>query len=476
MILPNLTVSVYGTVHMKRAELLFSVLLVPVDFVMLLVAGTVAYLLRTRILDTLRPVQFTVDLPFQRYIIFMLPVALAFIICYAISGLYSLRSTRSTIEEFFRVAVASSAGIMGIIIYIFLRQELFNSRFLVLGAWLFAIIFVVLGRAVIRRIQRFTVINYGYGAHRVLIIGDDTVSRAITAEMRREPAFGYRVVKQITSPSVEDVASVIGNPGVDEVILADPNYPAARVSALVDFCHEHHLIFKFVPNLHQTLTANFGIDSFIGVPLVELKRTALEGWGAVLKRATDIGGSLFGLIILIPVWLIIALAIKWESAGPVFVALERVSRNRHFKLYKFRSMINNAEQYKAQLQILNERKDSPLFKIKNDPRITRVGQFIRRYRIDELPQLWNVLKGDMSLVGPRPHQPDEIKHYQKHHRRVLAIKAGVTGMAQIAGSSGLPFEEEVAVDTLYIERWSFLQDIKILILTILKVFRDTSAV
>ena len=139
-------------------------------------------------------------------------------------------------------------------------------------------------------------------------------------------------------------------------------------------------------------------------------------------------------------------------------------------------MINNAEKYKDQLWQFNERSDSPLFKMKNDPRITGVGKFLRRLRLDELPQLYNVWMGDIALVGPRPHQPDEIEKYQKHHKRLLAIKAGVTGMAQISGSSDLPFEKEVAVDTLYIENWSFGQDVKILILTLLKLFRDKSAV
>ncbi len=139
-------------------------------------------------------------------------------------------------------------------------------------------------------------------------------------------------------------------------------------------------------------------------------------------------------------------------------------------------MIRDAEKYKEYLLQFNERPDSPLFKMKNDPRLTGVGRFLRRYRLDEFPQLANVLKGDISLVGPRPHQPDEIARYEKHHKRVLAIKAGVTGMAQISGSSDLPFEKEVALDTLYMENWSLAHDFKIIFLTVLKLFRDRSAV
>ena len=229
-------------------------------------------------------------------------------------------------------------------------------------------------------------------------------------------------------------------------------------------------------NLSQSFTSNFSIDTFTGVPLVEFRQTRLDGWGSIAKRITDVSGSLFGLIVLSPLFAVIAFVIKWETAGPVFVRLERVSRNRRFRLVKFRSMIRNAEELKSMLEKYNERNGSPLFKMRNDPRITPLGRFLRKYRLDEFPQLWNVLKGDISLVGPRPHEPAEIAQYEKHHKRVLAIPAGITGLAQISGSSDLPFEEEVALDTFYIENWSFFQDIKILIFTFLKLLRDRSAV
>ena len=483
----------YGCAYfMKKGELIFSALLLPVDFVMLVAAGMATYFLRTRILSAFRPVLFEFNLPLEKYLVLTLAISSIFIISYAISGLYNLRSTRSTIEEFFRVVVSSSAGIMAVIVYIFLRQELFNSRFLVLGAWFLAIVFVSLGRLIMRYVQRLVISRYNFGTHKVMVIGEDDVTARIVNGIRANPAFGYRIVKHLANPEVAEIKAVIGpdllnrgssisvngnrdNPGIDEVILANPNYPADKVLEIIDFCHENHLTFKFVPNIFQTLTANFAFDAFAGVPLIELRRTALDGWGKITKRAIDMVISLFGLIILSPFFAVVAFAIKWETEGPVFVRLERVSKNRRFRLLKFRSMIKDAEQYKVTLAVLNERTDSPLFKMKNDPRITRVGRFIRKHRIDELPQLWNVFKSDVSLVGPRPHQPDEIERYEKRHRRVLAIKAGVSGLAQISGSSDLPFEEEVALDTFYIENWTLWQDIKIIILTVLKILRDKSA-
>ena len=461
---------------MKKGELIFSTLLLPVDYLMLILAGVITYFARTRILSAFRPVLFQFNMPFEKYLLLVLIVSTTFVIIYAVSGLYSLQSTRKTITEFFRVVVASSAAIMALIIFIFLRQELFNSRFLVLGFWFFAIVLVSLGRLFMRKLQKFLVVRYDFGIHKVMIIGDDDISQRMVNDIQTNPSFGYRIVKHLANPEVSEVKLAIGNPGIDEVILANPNYPAERVVEIVDFCHENHLIFKYVPNIFQTLTVNYSIDAFSGAPLIELRRTALDGWGKIIKRFIDIIGATLALILLSPIFLIFAFAIKWKTEGPVFVRLDRISRNKHFKLLKFRSMIKDAEKYKNHLMHLNERKNSPLFKMKNDPRVTNIGWFLRRYRLDELPQFWNVLKGDISLVGPRPHQPDEIAKYEKHHKRVLAIKAGITGLAQISGSSDLLFEKEVALDSIYIENWSLAQDIRILILTFLKLFRDQSAV
>jgi len=460
---------------MKKSELIFNVVLVPVDFAMLISAGITTYFLRTQILSVFRPVLFEFNLPLEKYFLLVLAVSAVFIITYAISGLYSLRSTRSVIEEFFKVAIASSAGIMAVIIYIFLSRELFDSRFLVIGAWILSIVFVSVGRFLVKQVQKSLVAKRDYGVNKVMIIGEDDISNKIAQAMSTNPEFGYRLVKQLANPEVAEVKSAIGNPGIDEVILANPNYPQDKVLEIVDFCHENHLIFRFVPNIYQTLTTNATVDTFAGIPIVELKRTALGGWGSVIKRLVDVSGSVFGLIVLLPSFLIIAFMIKWETEGPIFVKLDRMSKNKKFKLLKFRSMINNAAKYKHLLTGLNDRSDGPLFKIRNDPRITKIGKFIRKTRIDELPQFWNVLRGDISLVGPRPHEPGEIEKYQKHHRNVLAIKAGATGLAQVSGSSDLSFEKEVAIDILYIESWSLFGDIKIIIKTFLKMFRDKSA-
>lgn len=461
---------------MKKSELYFNVLRLPMDFLMLITAGVSTYFLRTEILSAFRPVLFEFRLPFARYFYIVLFVSLIFTALYAVSGLYSLKIRRGLLDELLKIIVASSAGVMIIIIYVFLRQELFDSRFLVLGGWFFAIIFVFVGRILISLIQKYYVSRRNFGIHSIILIGNDEPANAIVGKINADPSYGYRLLKHANSPDLNMIKEAKPDGLPDEIILTNPNFPEDSILELIDFCHENYIVFKYVPNIYKTLTANFEIDVIAGFPLIELKRTRLDGWGKVAKRTLDILASIAGLMLLAPVFIAVAAAVKLDSKGPALVRLKRISRNKEFRLLKFRSMVENAEELKASLVMFNERKDGPLFKMKDDPRITKIGRFIRKYRIDELPQFWNVLNGDISLVGPRPHQPDEISRYQKHHKKVLAIKAGATGLAQASGSSDLPFEQEVALDTFYVENWSLWLDFKIVAKTIFKIFVDKSAV
>lgn len=461
---------------MKKSELVFSAILVPIDFMMLVLAGLAAYDLRTGFLSRFKPVEFTLNLPFERYWPLVVAVALGFVFVYAFAGLYRLQVRRGLINEVTRILIASSAAVMLLIVFLFLRQELFDSRFLIIGPWFLGLLFVVIGRFAIRTIQRLAINRFRYGRHRVLVIGNDKISSDIAGSIITSKKEGYDLFGNFTDIDLNKISRLVKNNSIDEIILADPNYSQELVATLIEICNEHHITFKFVPNIYHTLTTNFEFATVGNTPVIELKRTSLGGWGLVLKRLIDIFGAGFGIVFLMPFFIIIALLIKLDSRGPVLVKLKRVSQNKNFWMYKFRSMINNAEKMKDKIAHLNERKDGPLFKLKNDPRVTRLGVILRKYRLDEFPQLLNVLRGDMSLVGPRPHQPDEVAQYQKHHKRVLAIKSGMTGMAQVSGSSDLAFEEEVAIDSYYIERWSLWLDVKILFMTIMKLFFDKSAV
>jgi len=206
--------------------------------------------------------------------------------------------------------------------------------------------------------------------------------------------------------------------------------------------------------------------------LIEIRGTPLDGWGKVYKRVFDFIISLLLIIILSPIFLILGIIIKSSSRGSIFVALPRVGvKGKIFKTYKFRSMIKGAHQLKSKMMAYNERIDGPLFKMKNDPRVTKFGGWLRRTSLDELPQLFNVLKGEMSLVGPRPHEPEEVSKYQRGYKKLLTVKPGITGMAQVSGRSNLLFAEEAKLDVFYIENWSLLLDLIILSKTPIAIFK-----
>ena len=411
---------------MRKSDLFFNVIRLPVDFAMLIGSGLATYFFRTEIISVLRPVLFELNLPIIKYLYLVVFVSLLFIGAYAMSGLYSMKYRLNIAEEFFRIVVASSAGIMIIIIYIFLRQELFDSRFLVLGSWFFAIVFVFIGRLLVRNIQKVIVANYHFGAHKIMVIGSDEVALRLIAYIDNDPSSGYQITKHLSVLDFNEIRTAIHTQGLDELVLTHPNYSPDEIGEIIALSQEYQLILKFIPTISHLLISNFEMNVFKGLPFIEIKQTQLDGWGKVIKRAIDILGSFLGLIILFPVFTILALAVKWETEGPIFVNLRRISGTKEFYLLKFRSMIENAEELKPFLTAFNEREGGPLFKMRNDPRITKTGKLMRRARIDELPQLLNVLRGNMSLVGPRPHQPDEIARYQKHHKKVLAIKPSGT--------------------------------------------------
>ncbi len=459
----------------KNINLFFSIILIPIDALMLFLAGISAYFLRTsEFVARLRPVLFFENLPFDKYVELILIFIPIWLLIFALFGMYRVHRP-SMLEEFFKIISVVSFAMMAVIFYIFIQVEQFDSRFIILAIWFFSILYLTTARFFIRKLKNYIMAKVGIGLHNTLIIGDDPIANFLVDKLKKNPRHGYKVKSHVSNLDLNYVKKIIKDKNVDSVIVGQSEGYKNDITDLAEFCQLERINFKFAPTLFQALASNIEINAIFGIPLMEIKYTPLDGWGKVIKRAIDIIGSVFGLVFLSPFFVIIAFLIKLDSEGPVFVKLKRVSQDKEFYLYKFRSMVKDAEKLKAQLLDKNERKDGPLFKIKNDPRVTKMGRILRKYRIDELPQLFNVLKGDMSLVGPRPHQPDEIARYKNHHKKVLTIKAGITGMAQVSGSSDLPFEEEVKLDLYYIENWSLFLDLKILLRTLLIVFRDKSA-
>lgn len=462
---------------MKKVELIFTGLLVPVDFLMVVLAGLTAYTLRFgEFIQGIRPVFY--ELPYPTYVKLVFASALAFPFLFALSGLYSTRGFQRRTEELSRVFVACSASIAFLIIFIFFQRELFSSRFIVLSGWILSVLFVSLGRIVIRTVQK-ALLRRGVGSHHVVVIGSGQAAEQLIRNLFERPELGYRLASRLSGPDDQTLPALeekLEQDRIDEVLLADTETDRRSILTLKDFCSVHNLSFKYVADLSETQATHLALETIGDLPVFEIRRTKLDGWGKIAKRSFDLLVSSVFLLLLSPLFLLVAILIKLDSVGPIFVRLTRVGeRGKIFQLWKFRSMIRDAHSLKAELLALNERGDGPLFKIRNDPRVTRVGRMIRRTSIDELPQLFNVFLGQMSLVGPRPHEPEEVARYEKHQRKLLTIKPGITGLAQISGRAELPFEDEARLDIYYIENWSLALDLHVLARTPLVILSGKAA-
>ncbi len=477
---------------MKPSEIAFGVIRIPSDFLMTLLAFLLAY--RIRSISGLLPgfnLPFDVGSfpPLDEYTRFSIITALALVVIFGLRRMYSLKSTFKTSKEIKQVIVGASIWLMAIIAYFFLIRTFPFSRLAVIYTWLLTIIFVSGGRMLIRFIQYFT-LQAGIGKKPVIFLGYNALTQRLAADYAKNISYqiiGYVDDKKDESAhkfhylgTLEELPFIVQKYHIEEMIQTKSDLSHKEGADLLAFCREYHLGFSFVPDLLEIQQANIETETWSDIPVIKLKPTPLDGWGKVCKRVFDIVASGLGLIILSPFLLITAIAIKLDSKGTIFFKFlddgNRVKRvgehGKMFNFYKFRTMYPNTHNLRyTELAAKNTRDGSPLVKIKDDPRVTRVGKFLRKTSIDELPQLFNVLKGQMSLVGPRPHLPEEVAKYQKHHKFVLEIKPGITGLAQTSGRSDLNFEEEVRLDTYYIEHWSLWLDIVILFKTIGVLFK-----
>jgi len=484
---------------MKPSEIAFGILRIPVDFLMTVLAFLLAYQIRLHNLIPIPgnifqlPTETTGPLteifpPLDEYIRFS-AIAAFFIVLLAVANrMYSLKATVKFSRELRQIFWVTTTWLMGMIAYFFMTRTFPFSRLALIYSWLLTIILIAGGRLIIRTIQ-FMLLKAGIGRKKILFIGDNAITQRLVKELSKNHS--YKIMGYIDTSekaeknlhylgTLEELETIVHHHHIEEILQTKSDLQHQQAADILAFCREHHLSFSFVPDLLEMQQANIETETWGDIPVIKLKPTPLDGWGKVTKRVFDIFGSLLGLIVLSPVFLLSAIAIKLDSKGNILFKYlddgKRVKRvgehGKPFNFYKFRTMHPNTHNLRyTELAENNTRKDSPLVKIKDDPRVTRVGKFLRKTSIDELPQLFNVLKGEMSLVGPRPHLPEEVAQYQKHHKFVLAIKPGITGLAQTSGRSDLNFEEEVRLDTYYIEHWSPWLDIIILFKTIGVLFR-----
>jgi exopolysaccharide biosynthesis polyprenyl glycosylphosphotransferase len=317
----------------------------------------------------------------------------------------------------------------------------------------------------------------GYGTKRILIVDAGEAGLELAERLTRWQE--YQVVGFLDAPDaastrlpahvlggVAEARQVIAQYSIDEVIISPTAKGREELADLILALRDQSVKIRLVPDVLEMITVRTGIENLRGIPLISLREPAIIGLNLVLKRGLDLVGSLICLMVLAPLMAFVALLIKLDSPGPIFFAQERAGQyGKPFRMYKFRTMVHNAEALLEQLIDL-EKLEQPAFKLKDDPRVTQVGRWLRRTSLDELPQLFNVLKGEMSLVGPRPEEVPIVQKYNPWQSQRLLVKPGITGSMQVNGRADLPLNERVKLELAYIENYSLLKDIKILLQTV----------
>ncbi len=462
---------------MKRSEILFGLLKLPIDILMVFSGISMAYRLRKAGIDLIPHISLTSGPPqlpeFSYYLShFALAVIVLYVALLAILGLYALRITLGVWREMGRILLVSLLW-LGLIIswYFLVQKQLFFSRLLLLQAVVLVTLLVIIGRSMVVLLQR-ACLRRGIGIRRVVSFGSQKLPEVLQRTLDKDDRFKY----------LGHVASLHGliheekHRSVDLVLHTDPHPSSLETIQLINHCRNFHIAYSFLPPVfadvpHQLVIGRLGL-----VPLLSFQPTPLDGWGRVFKRAFDLVVGLSLLIVLSPLLLFVALLIVLVNGFPIFFVSRRVGQHggELVPLLKFRTMQRGADAMKPTLKKMSHR-DGPLFKIKNDPRVTKLGKILRRLSIDEMPQLLNVIAGHLSLVGPRPHLEDEVEQYSPDQRRVFAVKPGITGLAQVSGRSDLKFDAEVQLDLRYIEEWSPLFDLWILWRTIFVVLLGKGA-
>jgi len=462
---------------MKKSELFLTFLLLPLDILAIFAGGLAAYALRFHpALAGIRPVIF--QLPLDRYIAILTLAVILWIVVFAFAGLYNTRP-RPLKKELVRLFIASAASMAVIFSVLFFSRAFFESRFIVMAGWALALAFTGLERLTVRLLQRALLV-WDIGTHRVAVIGKNKTADALIKEFKTKGRLGFKVVAHFAaynSQTEKALVDLVKKDVIDEILLTDPNVSREDTLELLAFTDAEHISFKYTADLFAAAIGRTDIGTYAGIPVVEIRKTPLDGWGAIYKRTFDIIVSLFLIIFTLPIQIVAAIALFIEQPGRILFSrlpdgkrTVRVGQHgKNFHYFKFRSMIKDAHKYRFDPEFVkkygNEREGTPLFKLKEDPRVTKVGRFIRKFSIDELPEFYLVFLGRMSLIGPRPHLPEEVAEYKPHQRRVLTIKPGITGLAQISGRADLDFEDEVRLDTYYIEHWSPWLDLTILFRT-----------
>ena len=449
--------------------------LVVLDALMIGLAFGLAYVVRVR---WAWPNELTADaLLFANYIGMMALQVVCVLALLFFNQQYYIPRAVSRVDQFYAVVAAVTIGtLLAVAVSVFLFSSDFEfPRAMIVYAWLLGIVLIIIGRTLHQAVRGW-LLNRGLGKDRILIIGSGEMARAILQRIIWSPQLGYEVIGIVngndTAESMlgvpmlgttQDLPDLIEKHRINEVIIAMPEKGHRETVRIIALCERGQVSIKVFPDIFQFVATQPTIGDLGGLPLISVRDYAMRGYLLVFKRLIDILGALVGLIFLSPLMMLLGLAIKLESPGAVFFVQERMGLDgQPFRILKFRSMRTDAE------------KHGPGWTVANDPRQTRLGRFIRQVELDEVPQLINVLLGEMSLVGPRPEQVhyvqefrDTVPRYMDRHR----AKAGMTGWAQVNGLRGdTSISERTKFDLWYIENWSLLLDMTIMLRTLWQIF------
>lgn len=423
-----------------------------------------------------------IDLPVSHYAAFLMLYAVVILLFCQSQDLYRTVRTRTATQEFLAIFKALFLATLLLSAFVYFSGVRIVSRLVVGYASVLNVLTFAAWRLWKRRIilQR---VKKGIGIRNVLIVGAGRVGQALADHLEQNRLLGYSFkgfldANHNTHPKllgkIDDLSRIAQAEFVDEVFISIPS-ERELVKTIAAQARRQRLAVRVVPELYDGLGWNAPITHVGIFPMMQLHWEPIPSLGLFFKRVIDILGSIAGLIILFPVLITISIGIRLGSPGSAIYSSPRVGRKgRKFICYKFRTMVAHADAVKQQLRHLNERQ-GPTFKIANDPRITSFGRFLRKYSLDELPQLWNVLKGDMSLVGPRPHPLDDYEQYEIEHLRRLDVKPGITGLWQVKARKHSSFEANLRLDLEYIENWNLLLDLKILSNTVVEVLSGSGS-
>lgn len=467
----------------NNSSLVYNICLLIGDALSITAAFTVAYILRV----TLSHVPLSASVQAQTYITILVSMLPFWLLLFALLGLYNSRIHEQRFNELGRLLIGSFIGILFIISYSYIANvEIFPARLVTLYGFLLVFCFAFLFRTIARGVRR-ELFTYGIGINNVLLVGDTLVSHELMNSLANTGATGYRVLgvvggvkhrpkKGADYPLFKTFTEAIAelkNIQLHTIVQTELYPDAVQNDEVLSYAQENHISYRFVPGNSELFVGNIEVGLFQSVPVITVHQTALIGWGRVVKRLMDIvlGGLL--LIIATPIMAVIAIAMRLTDKGPVFFRQVRLTRfNQRFGVYKFRS---NDVRYSGlspeeaftkmgKPELISEYRANGDY-LPHDPRITPLGRFLRRTSLDELPQLINVVRGDISLVGPRALVPEELSVYAKRHA-ILSVKSGLTGLAQVSGRRNIPFDERRKLDLYYVQNWSFWGDLVILAKTV----------